>query len=72
MNSDEPAPLPSVEIRPSYNGINGDFFPSFEYSEEFMSLDSIHEEITTPLQSIYVPSGLHACFFARETLIILI
>ena len=66
MNSDEPAPLPSGEIRPSYNAINEDFFPSFE-SEEFM-----HEEITTPLQSIYVPTGLHACFFARETLIILI
>ena len=62
MNSDEPAPPPSAEIRPSYNGINEDFFPSFE-SEEFMSLDSVHEEITTPLQSIYNPSGLHACFF---------
>ena len=70
MNSDEPAPLPSGEIRPSYNAINEDFFPSFE-SEEFMSLDSVHEEITTPLQSIYNPSGLHACFFARETLLIL-
>ena len=34
MNSDEPAPLPSAEIRPSYNGINEDFFPSFEDSED--------------------------------------
>ena len=70
MNSDEPAPLPSAEIRSSYNGINDDFhidfFPSIEDSEEFMSLDSIHEEITTPLQSIYVPSGLHACPFCTR------
>ena len=65
MNSDEPAPLPSGEISPSYNAINEDFFPSFE-SEEFMSLDSVHEEITTPLQSIYVPTGIHACPFCNR------